>query len=600
MAFSLQAQSTNIKKTVDVKTAEHFFKTKPLKDFENYELKHKSDAPKHTTQGYSKIDSEKYQKTFDPNLQTNEGDRKMRNLMVNFDGAPVQVSPPDPSGAAGPDHYVQAINWAVQVFDKVGNPLTVPLDLTSFWPNDSITGLGFGDPFVMYDRHVDRWVITQVHLQPDKVQIAVSETNDPTGSYFSYTFNYDSLFPDYPKWSTWWDGYYMTSNTFDFGGGGTAGTQNLAVFERDKMLTGDPSAQMITLNIPNWTSMTLPANADGPLPPNGTPCYSFRFDDDDWTSGSKDQVIVYETHIDWGTPLNSTITRTDSVELAPYFIDQIWYSEDVFQPGSGQAIDGLGPLLKTRAQHMRWVGYNTIVLTQTVRENGRNTIRWVELRDSEDGDWYLYQEGTYAPTLHTDRWMQSAAMDENGNIALAYSVCSDLYEINPSLKYTGRLANDPLGQMTFTEKTAVSGQSSQENSWRWGDYSHMTLDPDGSTLWFTGEYMGYNNQPKTRIFAMQVNDFDMDGDLGLEEEESSLEITISSEQINIVLLNVQSLEQHQIDLIDINGRVLISDEEMPTDNNLTHTFSSNHISKGIYFVRIGNEDYQLSKRIVLL
>ena len=79
-----------------------------------------------------------------------------------------------------------------------------------------------------------------------------------------------SSFPDYPKYSTWWDGYYMSSNS----------SNTAVVFERDKMLAGDPTAQMVALSLPSVQHggfrCPLPSDADGPLPPNGTPCYFFH------------------------------------------------------------------------------------------------------------------------------------------------------------------------------------------------------------------------------------------------------------------------------------------------------------------------------------
>ena len=44
--------------------------------------------------------------------------------------------------------------------------------------------------------------------------IAVSTTDDATGSYARYEFDFGSNIPDYPKLGVWPDAYYWTSNTF--------------------------------------------------------------------------------------------------------------------------------------------------------------------------------------------------------------------------------------------------------------------------------------------------------------------------------------------------------------------------------------------------
>jgi hypothetical protein len=60
----------------------------------------------------------------------------------------------------------------------------------------------------------------------------------------------------------------------------------------------------------------------------------------------------------------------------------------------------------------------------------------------------------------------------------------------PGIRYTGRPAGDPLGQMTLGEGTIVNGAGVQTttNS-RWGDYTDMTVDPtDDCTFWYVNEY----------------------------------------------------------------------------------------------------------------
>jgi hypothetical protein len=68
--------------------------------------------------------------------------------------------------------------------------------------------------------------------------IAISQTVDPTaGTWFLYTFD-TGVFPDYPKFGVWPDGYYMSSYE----------SPNLGVyvFDRANMLLGNPAAFMKT------------------------------------------------------------------------------------------------------------------------------------------------------------------------------------------------------------------------------------------------------------------------------------------------------------------------------------------------------------------
>jgi hypothetical protein len=98
--------------------------------------------------------------------------------------------------------------------------------------------------------------------------------------------------------------------------------------------------------------------------------------------------------------------------------------------------------------------------------------------------------------------MPSLAVDKNGDMAVGYSV-SDA-SMYPAIRYAGRLASDPLNQLTQSEQTIVQGLGFQCCTFsdgtvntRWGDYSAMTIDPDGCTFWYTGEY--YDAHPTTKL-----------------------------------------------------------------------------------------------------
>jgi hypothetical protein len=74
----------------------------------------------------------------------------------------------------------------------------------------------------------------------------------------------------------------------------------------------------------------------------------------------------------------------------------------------------------------------------------------------------------------------------------------------PAIRYSGRLAGDALNTLTQSEQTIVQGLGFQcctfsdgSTNTRWGDYSAMTIDPDGCTFWYTGEY--YDAHPTTKL-----------------------------------------------------------------------------------------------------
>src|SRR5439155_9521598 len=85
------------------------------------------------------------------------------------------------------------------------------------------------------------------------------------------------------------------------------------------------------------------------------------------------------------------------------------------------------------------------------------------------------------------RWMEIAAMDKAGDIALGYSVSSSTGY--PSVRYTGRIRTDPLRTMA-SEASLWEGAGSQTGYSRWGDYTSMQIDPsDDCTFWYVNEYL---------------------------------------------------------------------------------------------------------------
>jgi hypothetical protein len=116
-------------------------------------------------------------------------------------------------------------------------------------------------------------------------------------------------------------------------------------------------------------------------------------------------------------------------------------------------------------------------------------IRWFELRRS-GGSWSLYQQGTYSPD-NRHRWIGSAAMDGDGNLALAFNV-ADGTSTYPSIRVTGRQSAAAPGVMTVSELELQAGSSAQtagHSPEQWGASSALSVDPgDDCTFWATAAF----------------------------------------------------------------------------------------------------------------
>ena len=498
-------------------------------------------------------------KTTDPVLQTpgRSLSHSAKSPILTFEAAHDGYYPSDPTGAAGPNHYVMAYNTAFKIFDKTGNVLVNETGLNTFFQGHTSDG----DPIVLYDRHADRFLITNFDIShtPNKLLVAVSQTSDPVnGGWYFYAFDVPGTstqnFIDYPKFSIWSDGYYITANKDAY----SASTSDVVyVMERDKMINGETTAQMIGFPLPgiNVDGFYSPSgfNINGDqLPPAGNAPIIY-LQDDAWAGINKDHLKIWNINVDWNTPNNSTISNPQELQTSAF--------NSVFDNGSfqnlpqpnGTSIDALQATVMFMTNYRRFTDHNSAVLNFVVNTDnqGKAGIRWFELRQDNDGDpWYIYQEGTYIDPSNHHTFAGSINMDNRGNIALGYTIV-DNNQV-PELHYTGRMAADPLNQLTITSDVVTPGITSS-NVYRYGDYAQLTVDPtDDKTFWFISEYFTYQGRAdQVAVFKFAQ---DLDYDVGITDIIAPVSGVLSNnEQITAEITNygLQSVSnfpvQYQID-----------------------------------------------------
>ena len=426
----------------------------------------------------------------------------------NFNVFGFRVNPPDPNGEVGPNHYVEMINLVFAVYDKAGNLLLGPVDTGTLWSGFPVTDCTdpSGDPVVIYDQFMDRWLLTQFTTAgPEYFDcVAISTTSDPTGSYYRYAFSTGLNFPDYPKYGNWTDSYVITTREF-----GPTIEYGIGVYalEKNKMVNGDPNARSVRFFIDGNVPELLPLVGDGLLPadPDGKqkpktdtaiPIIGTQDDDADY-GATFDALNIWDLFIKWRSTPIATLALNTQLETAAF--DSIFpcapTSRDCLpQPGitdPNQYLDILSYRQRPtfRLAYRNFKTYESLVTNQSVEATpGVAGARWYEIRRT-GGTYSIYQQGTYAPGDGVHRWMGSIAMDKKGNMALGYSVVNAT-TVFPGIRYTGRLAGDALGEMTLGEGTIINGDGVQTtlNS-RWGDYTDMTVDPtDDCTFWYVNEY----------------------------------------------------------------------------------------------------------------
>src|SRR5213080_863116 len=394
----------------------------------------------------------------DPVVQRVLGKIGIPAPIISFDGNSNLCGcvPPDPNGAVGPTNVVTMANLHFQIFDKSGNSLFGPAANNTLW-----SGFGgdcqtdnSGDPVVLYDQLADRWILTQFTSSgPTYFEcVAVSQTNDPTGSYFRYAISTGNNFPDYPKAGMWPDAYYFS--TREFLNGSTFVGVGAYALDRVQALAGNPNPTIVGfLAPPNPAYVVgdglLPSDLDGMTPPPAnSPNFFVGSEDNNGPYGAPaDALTLWKFHYDPMNPNMSSFMLTNTLPTSPFnsILGLCGGGRACIpQPGTANKIDNLGyrqrPLFQLA--YRNFGSHESLVTNQSVSAgtgpNGEvSGIRLWELR-SPNSSPVICQEGTYAPGL-TDgihRWMGSIAMNSLGDMALSYSA-SDGTTTFPSVYYTG-------------------------------------------------------------------------------------------------------------------------------------------------------------------
>jgi hypothetical protein len=430
--------------------------------------------------------------------------------------ASVNVAPPDTNGAAGSTQFVQWVNLSFAIFDKTdGTVLFGPAAGNTIWsgmtdangnPHPCATN-NDGDITVQYDKLANRWVLAQLSYTdgpPYYLCLAVSTTSDATGAYIRYALDPNqgsglALFPDYPKIGIWPDSqnnaYLVTFNMFNclFLGCFFQGAQTWAL-DRASMLSG-VDASAVGFQLSSAYGGVLPSDLDGKTaPPSGSSGYFLNF--------GSNSLNLWKFSVGWTSVLpcasdnllpSACLSGPISIPVASF--NPACAQSCVPQAGTSQKLDALGDRLMYRLAYRNFGTFESLVVNHSVnvgtsgRGKNKSTsigVRWYEIQNPGATP-KVNQQATFAPDS-TFRWMGSIAMDKVGDMALGYSVSNST--MNPSIRFTGRLATDPLNTMEV-ENTVWNGTGSQlQNLSRWGDYSSMSVDPvDDCTFWYTTEYL---------------------------------------------------------------------------------------------------------------
>jgi len=439
--------------------------------------------------------------------------------------------PPDPIGAAGPNHLVCVVNVVIEWFTKAGVQQYSQLLQTFFAPLSPVNFLF--DPKVIYDQHADRFIVVALEQQDvgdgdpadtSRILLAVSNTSDPNGVWYFHAVDSkiniegSNCWADYPGFAVDEDAVYVTCNMFEFSS--QPNQYGVKLWIVDKGLGGggfyEGGAVGVTVHDP-WAAVggynvtTQPAHIFGdPGGSIGTWLVGYS----GLTTGTDELVEIVQVdnpvgsvsfinfqYVNVGDIDNTTVSplpdapQLDSSKLDIEVNDRralnaVWRDDSLWVSTTISPI--VGPDIGQTAAH--WFNFDTTIpSTITVTDQG-----------NIGGEDIASDTYTFFPSVIVDKY---------GNMAIGFAACGPA--INAGAYYTGRNASDPAGtvQPTGTLSAGVAGYqrrfSGSRN--RWGDYTGIALDPsDEITFWVFNQYAmtpGNGTSPENGRWATQWGAF---------------------------------------------------------------------------------------------
>ncbi|GJM25741.1 MAG: hypothetical protein DHS20C16_21560 [Phycisphaerae bacterium] len=404
-------------------------------------------------------------------------------LLLNFEGilrgdAGSFSAPPDTHGAMGPNHFVEVVNRNFAIYSRDTGAEMTNVNLSSFLPGSS------GDPRVLFDYHSGRWIVIVSDFNT-KVFIAVSSSDDPTGTWFKTDVTVSTgadagCFPDYPTLGVDDDGIYVTSYMVGCG-------MSIFAFDKAPLLSNPQNLGTVT--------------AFRGLPFEGAIQPAMTYGD----SGGELFVSRISTSQLQLRQLSGSLTSPSLVDLGTVSVTP------QNAPPDAEALGSVVPLDTVGDRVMNSVYRNgSLWLCYTVGVDGRAACQWYEIDMASQT---VAQQGLIdSPTRHY--FFPSLAVNAVDQIVMGFSGSSPTEYA--STYYTGRRSSDPLGMMApptlYREGLAEQNIIDSFGRNRFGDYSYTSVDPeDDLTFWTVQEFVHSVDIWGTQVASLRVGDCNGNG-----------------------------------------------------------------------------------------
>ena len=450
----------------------------------------------------------------------------------------------DPNGAVGTSQYLE---WADPVYQGYSKtfPYTAvwsaPVDGSTPWRYHGLPNCvgSSGNVVVNFDKLAQRFVIGRRQsnvnngVETYEYCIAISASSQLSSSMTWYPYGFDLsgvlgknaeghyYYPDYPRISTWPDAYYVSIDVEDPDQGYPEVGVIVCAFDRTNMLINGTVRSPICFQNPQTFTDTLfyahsllPADADGTVAPPKGMIEAFASLENPVTGMTSNTLNLWEFHVNWNTPTASTFTGPTPITVPTY--TQGCYNPQLptntvcvpepSTPETNNYIDSVGDRLMQRLSFRSTGGTKpafSYVFSTTVQADlgggtgSQTAVEWYDFTAAG-----LKHSGIINPGDANYRFMPSAAQDKVGNLAVGYSASG--YNLHPAIDASYLNLNQNTAP---TEINLFSGTADEENTFHWGVYTSMTVDPvDDCTFWYVNEYFD-TTQFTTPTWQTRISNF---------------------------------------------------------------------------------------------
>lgn len=415
--------------------------------------------------------------------------KAFQGVGLGLSGYTVKAASPEISGSVGTKQYVQWVDPDVGIFDKTTGAIAAgfPKPGSAIWFGfgGPCENQNIGSPSVKFDASIKRWVLERqawadANVGPFYQCVAISTSEDATGSYYRYAFTLDSLGIDNAV-AVWPDAIYLALTMV----GPISEGPRACAMDKAKMMNGEPATiQCKQLRFSESTPLRPATYEGGPLP-IGYPGFFFGLN-------APDSLLMFKFKVDFANPALTTLSSSNIIPVNSFIkpCPVTGGNNCVLQPDTSNFLDVRGDRILSRINFRQFADHNSVVISHNVQgppTKFNPTVRWYELRMPLDpeANWTVYQQGNVAVDSKS-RFNPSVGIDRFQNIAVGYTVSSTAVHPSPEMAYHNYF--DPKNFVTV--QPLVTGLGSQTSGTQWSRTSTMSLDPDDScTFWFSGEYL---------------------------------------------------------------------------------------------------------------